>query len=248
MHTRLSDAAYLDALDRSTNQVGALAGKLDPALGVPSCPQWSVRDLLEHLGGVHTWARTVIAGGNPKDAKPPLKGDPIEWYDEQATQMLAAMRDVSPDQPCWTFRQDERRAGFWFRRQAHETEMHLLDLAMAAGVSDDYLPALAADAITETFDVMLPRLSRDKPVAVSAPILLNATDVGTSWLLRPSELPATLDYSIGAGAESADAAVHVSAPAAALLTGLWRRTPYEQWQVDGDRAVLDRLMSANVTP
>lgn len=249
MQTRLSDAAYLDALERSTGRLAVLARKLDTALPVASCPGWTVRDLLEHLGGVHAWSRSVIAGGNPKDPKPPLEGDPAEWYAAQATAMLTAMRAVDPRQPCWTFRKDEPTAGFWLRRQTHETEMHLLDLALAGTCDvEGHLPAHAADAISESFDVMLPRMNRDRPVAVSAPILLSATDTGCSWLIRPSDVPATVDYTLMDSAETPDVEVRAAAPAHALLTGLWRRTPYQQWQISGERAVLDRLMASSLTP
>lgn len=248
MHTRLSDVAYLDALERSTGQVGALGRTVDTALAVPSCPGWSVGDLLEHLGGVHAWSRSVIAGGNPKDPKPLIEGDPIQWYAAQAAEMLAAMRAADPQQMAWSFRADERTAGFWFRRQAHETEMHLLDLALAADSGTDHLPALAADAVTETFDVMLPRMNRGAPIPITAPILLSATDTGEQWLLRPSDLPATVDYTFVDSADAAQAAVRAAAPASALITGLWRRTPYAEWQIDGDRAVLDQLMSCALTP
>lgn len=248
MQTRLSDAAYLDALDRSTAQVGALARGLAADQPVASCPGWRVRDLLEHLGGVHTWARRVIAGGNPKEPKPLMAGDPVEWYTAQSSEMITAMRRAHPQQQVWSFRAGEQTAGFWFRRQAHETEMHLVDLALTAGIAEDHLPALASDGVSEIFEVMMPRVNREAPVAIVAPILLSATDDGNRWLLRPSELPATVDYTLLDAADTADAAVRAAAPAHALLTGLWRRTPYGDWAIAGDRSILDRLMTSSLTP
>ena len=35
----------------------------DPAAAVPTCPEWTVRDLVRHLGGVHRWATGHVAGG-----------------------------------------------------------------------------------------------------------------------------------------------------------------------------------------
>ena len=50
-------ATHIDAL-RTQGELmalaaGAGAGPDDP---VPSCPEWTVRDLVRHLGGVHRWA------------------------------------------------------------------------------------------------------------------------------------------------------------------------------------------------
>ena len=30
---------------------------------VPTCPEWTVRQLVEHLGGVHRWATMIISEG-----------------------------------------------------------------------------------------------------------------------------------------------------------------------------------------
>ncbi|WP_134322974.1 maleylpyruvate isomerase family mycothiol-dependent enzyme [Cumulibacter soli] len=249
MQTRLSDTAYLDSLDRSTASIAALASSMDTASHIPSCPNWNVRDLLEHLGGVHAWSRSVIAGGNPRDPKPLLNGaEPVAWYADQAAAMLEAMRAVDPQQSSWSFRPAEPVAAFWFRRQAHETEMHLLDLALAAGEVDAHSPALAADGVSETLDVMVPRMNRDRRVAVAAPILFSATDTGGHWLIRPASEPAVVDYTYSEGPAPEQAAVRVSATADALLTGMWRRTPYQGWEISGDVAVLTELMDSSLTP
>jgi hypothetical protein len=45
----------------------ALAGA-DPAARVPSCPDWSLRDLVVHLGEGHRFWATVVAAG-PADTR-----------------------------------------------------------------------------------------------------------------------------------------------------------------------------------
>lgn len=249
MSTRLPDAAYADALERTAARVAELTARLDPDAGVPSCPQWTVRDVVAHLGGVHGWARGIIAGGSPKDPRPEPDGELAQWYAGQAGALLEALRGADPDAPAWSF-SGERTVAFWIRRQPHEAAMHLVDLQLAAGEAPAYEPALAADAVTETFDVMLPRLHADEPIAVSAPLLLVASDTGDRWLLRPSEAPGSVDYTHSTvdGAEPEEAAVTASAPAGDLATGLWGRTPYALWGIEGDRDVLDQLLRSGVTP
>src|SRR5271163_4072914 len=40
--------------------MAAAIDRADPDGGVPSCPEWTVRDLVRHLGGVHRWATGYI--------------------------------------------------------------------------------------------------------------------------------------------------------------------------------------------
>ena len=39
----------------------AVAGA-DPDGTVPTCPEWTVRDLVRHMGGVHRWATGFVRG------------------------------------------------------------------------------------------------------------------------------------------------------------------------------------------
>src|SRR5690349_16641686 len=82
----------------------------DPVARIPGCPDWTVRDLVTHLGGVHRfWAATVAAG--PADGPPSAEavgdgdphGDLLEWSAESTRLLLDALRAAPPDQGCWTW-------------------------------------------------------------------------------------------------------------------------------------------------
>src|SRR3954471_5897824 len=52
---------YLDALaDQSALLAEALAGA-DLTLPVPTCPDWTLRELAEHVGRAHRWAAGIIS-------------------------------------------------------------------------------------------------------------------------------------------------------------------------------------------
>src|SRR5690606_6071362 len=114
---------------------------------VPSCPGWTVRDVVEHLGGVHRWARQNIV--DPSTARPllqsrPAAGEPLDtWFAEGVSALLDTLRATQPDAPCWTFQEGNGFARFWSRRQAHETTMHRVDVESAVGTPSPYDTELA---------------------------------------------------------------------------------------------------------
>ena len=54
-----------------TADFARLLDEVDPTAGVPACPEWCVADLVEHLGGVHQWARHAIVEGTPEGQPEP---------------------------------------------------------------------------------------------------------------------------------------------------------------------------------
>ncbi len=73
-------------------------------------------------------------------------------------------RPTRPPGP-WT---PNRTAGFWRRRQVHETALHLWDAERAAGTPTPFDPALSWDGVLEVPEVMYPRqvrLGRIEPLA-----------------------------------------------------------------------------------
>ena len=48
--------AYIDAIERESAAFVAAADAADSDARVPSCPDWTVDDLLRHVGIVQRWA------------------------------------------------------------------------------------------------------------------------------------------------------------------------------------------------
>jgi|GEM_PF-5765664 Mycothiol maleylpyruvate isomerase N-terminal domain. len=51
----MEHAEHVDALNRELDRFVTLLGSADPDAAVPACPDWTVTDLVEHLG--------IIIGG-----------------------------------------------------------------------------------------------------------------------------------------------------------------------------------------
>src|SRR5215467_3594765 len=51
---------YLDAITRESGALADAAERAGLDAPVPSCPDWTVADLLVHLGGVQQWARITV--------------------------------------------------------------------------------------------------------------------------------------------------------------------------------------------
>ncbi|MGC5412932.1 maleylpyruvate isomerase N-terminal domain-containing protein, partial [Streptomyces sp. DT225] len=64
-----------------------------------------------------------------------------------------ALREAGPDAEAWSWAW-EHSAGFWARRMAIETVVHLADAALAAKVPYTMTPELAADTIDEWLEIV----------------------------------------------------------------------------------------------
>jgi uncharacterized protein (TIGR03083 family) len=81
----------------------------DPATLVPSCPGWSLTDLVAHVGSYHRWAADLIQDASPQPRAPyALRPDPhtplAEWYRTSLELLLKAVDTTDPDTPMWTGR------------------------------------------------------------------------------------------------------------------------------------------------
>lgn len=235
----------------------ALAGA-DPTAGVPACPDWTVRDLAEHLGRVHQWARLNASGGQDKatdyrQTTGPAGEDLPVWYEHCVDDLLKVLASTDPSAPRWTFQRGNRVAGFWSRRQSHELAMHRNDLIAAVGGPYHYDPAHAADGVGEVLDVFLFRRKAYgvPPLDTPAPVLLECTDRAERWLLAPvSGDPESHRADGPTVADPAAAAATIRGPVAGLLLALWKRqtTDTAGLTMDGDVEVATRLLASTLTP
>ncbi|MCV2393941.1 maleylpyruvate isomerase family mycothiol-dependent enzyme [Actinotalea sp. M2MS4P-6] len=235
----------LDHLDRLAAAQSAFADLLaaaDPEAPVVSCDPWRVADLALHLGGVHWWASAMSLGVDLDPHEPPGPRDTptlLAFYTWSAAHLRETLAARPTDAPALTL-DGPGTAGFWRRRQLHETLVHLADLALATGTDlraiDDRYGLTASDwtdTVAELLDTMTPRqvrLGRIEPPADTAELVTEDADV-----LR-----------LGDG----EPVVRVVGPARSLALLLWHRTGPDDASlaVSGDRAALDRLLALRLTP
>lgn len=249
----LADDVYLDAL---ADDAAALAGDVLPDLDapVPTCPGWTVADLLGHLGGIHRWATALVTAPSDvrvrrRDTPPPPEGPAVvDWCAESVAGSVTALRGVDLDGSAMTWDGPHPRR-WWLRRLTHETAVHRVDLRGALGVGGAAPPApegdLAVDAVDEWLEVFLPaRLTVEDLARSEGSIHLHRTDgdgdrtTSGEWLLTVAGGTLTVTRTHAKGDVAA------RGPAATIALVVWRRAPIDDLEVFGDRDLLERLLDA----
>lgn len=250
---RLGAELLYAEIDASTASLAALVDCTDPALPIPACPDWTLRQLATHVGRVHRWATEIVATRSAEfiefrsvpDGKLPVDAaERGRWLTAGAARLLEALR-AAGDDPVWAFGQ-LIPARFWARRMAHETLVHCADAQLAAGDEVDIPAELAADAIDEWLTTMSgPRAGQPDPRASALPagaaLCVHATDPepgGAQWLIQH----APDGVRVLPGQASGDTVL--AGRAADVLLVLLRRIPAAGGtvRVSGDTALLDRWL------
>ncbi|MFD6417164.1 maleylpyruvate isomerase family mycothiol-dependent enzyme [Streptomyces sp. NPDC060194] len=248
MTERLDFATLLRLIDeRSAAFLRAVAAAPDVDVPVPSCPEWTLFDLVQHLGtGQRWWAAVVAAGpaeGPPaKDtaAAPREREALTAWYAESNELLMSALREVGPERGCWTWwSAGVSPANAWAvaRRRVHEVLVHTYDAQLAAGAAEPMPSDIAIDGVAEFLDTCnsTPAAWPHEPAAVH----YHATE-GRSWLLA---LDGTGAWPAPLPPAAAPPSVSATGTAEELLLFVWgRRTPSDL-EVQGDRRVFERLIA-----
>ncbi len=233
-------ARYLQVLcERGDALLDASAGATD--LEVPSCPGWTVADLVVHVGLVWGWAADIVATGRRAE-RAPAPEDRSEdalgaWAKVQAARLCDALGAADPEASCWTFGMP-RSARFWFRRQALETALHAWDAEGAVGRPARIDPDVAADGVDEHLTVIVARSVGREPAAWSGETIhLHRTDGDGEWVVR-----------LGPGGQVTAERTHAKAdlalrgPAEALWLWSANRASAEELGIErfGDEAIAER--------
>ncbi|MER7206624.1 maleylpyruvate isomerase family mycothiol-dependent enzyme [Streptosporangium sp. NPDC000239] len=146
-HTR-----YLDLI-RADGDLLLAAAERGLDARVPSCPGWTGRDLLHHVGGVYDHKVLCMRlGRDPQKAeRAPLPGDAAlrDWFLSQRETLLDQLVMRGPGAPSHTWFPPDRTVGFWYRRMAHETVVHRIDAELIDGGPTPVDPEPAADGVDE---------------------------------------------------------------------------------------------------
>src|SRR5687767_2256588 len=133
---------YLAAIRRDSDRFYATADGADPARPVPGCPDWTVADLVLHLGEVHWfWGTDIEVRASSPDEIEAAKPEPpkryedvVAWGREQAARMIKLLETVPDDVAVWTWALDDadHTVGFIRRHQVQEAALHRWDIEAAA--------------------------------------------------------------------------------------------------------------------
>jgi uncharacterized protein (TIGR03083 family) len=223
----MTPAEMLATLDEQGRLFWSSADRAGLDSVVPSCPDWSVRELVRHMGLVHRWATAVVVAAGPAvddtgfeaAISYPPDDELGDWFHDGQRTLLSTLGGADPDQPCWAFmRGSPTPLEFWIRRQLHETSVHRMDAELAAGNSLSPVTAIhAADGIDELLTSFLPRRSGKLRSAEPWTLVVLPDDTDRVWAARVSEEPTVTVR------EAQPADVTLTGSANDLYAFLWNR-------------------------
>lgn len=202
----------------------------DLDVAVPTCGDWTAKELVQHLADVHRWAAGMARGVNEWQEGP--DHGLATYYEACAAMLRDTLAEVGPDARAETLI-GPGPASFWHRRQVHETLIHLYDLRTPLALEvDGVAAALWADGVEEVISMFYPRqvrLGRTDPVP--HPVQFVASDVPSTWTLGEGPPVAT-----------------VTASARELDLFLWGRIGLAHVTTAGDDAKLAETLRTKLTP
>jgi uncharacterized protein (TIGR03083 family) len=237
---------YSAALTGQNQELAELLRDADWSVPVPTCPGWTLLQLLRHVGRGDRWAAQIISDRadtslDPrlvKDGKPPADAPgAIRWLRQGPQVLLAAVEGIGPGTMAATFT-GPKPAAWWTRRRLHEATVHRADAAIALGAPYELPAELAADGISEWLERLADQQALGQPPSLrpGVSLTLQATDPGladSAWTVLGN--PAGMRWH----GRPATADLALSGPATDLLLALLRRRSVDDTgiTVQGDTAL-----------
>jgi uncharacterized protein (TIGR03083 family) len=249
----LTGVDYAGAFLDENRAFAELFDGVDESTPVPTCPGWTLRQLLRHVGRGDRWAAQIVRerpddyldprtveGGKP----PPDPADAISWLHGGAQRLIDAVELTGVETPVWTFL-GPRPANWWIRRRLHEVAVHRADAAIALGSDFTLEPDIAADGITEWLErvaIQAGGQGAPLPLEDGSTLHLHATDPGLGeageWTAAVEGRRITWSHEHGKGSAA------LRGGATELLLAILRRRPLADTGVElfGDDAVWERWL------
>ncbi|WP_328896059.1 maleylpyruvate isomerase family mycothiol-dependent enzyme [Streptomyces sp. NBC_00236] len=229
--------------DRSTALRDSVASSADLEVRVPGCPDWSLRDLVEHLTEVQRfWAAAVAAGPSEKPPAPApaddtLSADLLERSAAATRELVAALRAAGPETGCWAWwggSDVPMTSGAVARHQVQEAAVHAFDAQLATGTPQPVPTVVAIDGIAEFIGISHGTAGPwpHEPARIG----LHAAE-GESWVL---DLAASGSHVLGGRPATATG---LYGSASDLLLTLHGRLSPDSLRIQGDRAVVESLLN-----
>lgn len=231
----------IDAVDDSRALIVGSLTDADLSATVPTCPDFSLDKLAEHIGEFSSfWTHVVCeAAGREKPAFSTDLGDEHRagWVDTQIAQLVEVLRAAPPGMSCWTWYEPDQSTSFVASRACHELAVHRVDVQLAArGSADPVAAPVAAAGIDEVF-LMIEAFSSDDRRGTPGhgqTLHLHGTDHDPAeWFVRldPDGVKMSREHAKG------DLAIRSSVSDLEML--LYQRPTVGDVEWFGDRSVLD---------
>ncbi|MFI7699085.1 maleylpyruvate isomerase family mycothiol-dependent enzyme [Nonomuraea sp. NPDC049480] len=242
---------YESRIETEAARLAELSGREGGlSVPVPTCPGWTIAELITHVGRTHRWAVHVLRNRVqeriwsrevPSGLAEGQSGD-ADWLLAGAGELLRTLRETDPETAVWTWGPD-RRAAWWPPRMLFELVIHRADAELAFGLDPVVPAATAIDGIEEFLHNLPYAAWVTRPLAdlgvEGATIHLHASDADGEWTIVQG--PAgKIEWTRG----HAKGDVAVQGPVSELLLMMYGRRSPDALTVYGDRALLDRWLTA----
>ncbi|MBG0852186.1 maleylpyruvate isomerase family mycothiol-dependent enzyme [Streptomyces spinoverrucosus] len=255
--TRLAHDRYCDEM---AHQVGLLRSVVtsgaDLSATVPTCPDWSLEQLVRHVGGALRWVDLLVrtraqemvpTDQVPGGSGPQARGDAAAldaWLADSGDLAVSALREAGPAASVWSWA-GVPDSGFWARRMTHEITVHRADAALAAGLPYEVAGDVAADAVDEWLEIVqfiqrvAPHEAAKELRGPGKSIHLHATDAGPE--LNAEWLVELTDEGVIWRRGHEKATVALRGPLTSVLLAFYRRLPLDSAEVEvlGERELLE---------
>lgn len=232
--TELDPARARRAIVEHTQRLAESAAATHPDTAVPTTPEWTVKDLVEHVGQTQHWVAEIVERRIsdptqlPTDVAvlPPDHRDWPAWLTESAQRVASACSDDALEAQVFNAAGDDRSGTqFWLTSSVNEAVLHGVDAAIAAGRTADIEPDVAAALISNHLAMLtsptwgLRRAESAQALRGTGQILQWEAADGGAWYVERRPEGATWQP----GNHQAD--VTVTGPAQSILLTLTRRIP-----------------------
>jgi uncharacterized protein (TIGR03083 family) len=249
------------AIVEYTRRLAESAAAAGPDAAVPTAPEWTITDLVEHVGQTHHWVAEIIERRITDPTQLPMEmavlpTDPGEWrswLSESAQRVASACSDDALDAPVWNAAGDGRTGTqFWMSSVLNETVVHGFDAANAAGRPADIDADIAAALISNHLAMLTsPTWEQQRPASAHA---IRGTGQTLQWLATDTVDDAGAwfverrpDGATWRPGTTRPADVTVTGPAQSLLLTFTRRLPLTDRDatnisVDGDADLVEHWL------
>jgi uncharacterized protein (TIGR03083 family) len=249
------DTRLLDSAVAQTRKLAAWLDGADPGTSIPTCPAWTLADLVEHIGATQRWVNRLVADGvtDPRTAfsigweqAPAEAAAWAGWLMDGADGLAATFASASDGRDVFDPSGGGNGVDFWSQRIFGEIAVHRIDAAfalnrvyeidapLAVAAIEDWLQNMASTGWAANVPGFTESMRGDGQT-----IAWVADDADQAWLLRRGEAPLVLTHDRG------DADVTIHGPARELLQIVSRRRPLdaaESCAVVGNRSELIHLI------